>query len=386
MSRPVPPSPAGSVHRHEVRADAVRGGLRLGLPLLLVGAVACSVDSRRRAESVPEEALPVAADTIATPYGEIPVGAWLSGRRWLVVAGDHDAAVIADFSARAVQPVGGPRNPELSKPFGGFAVGDTVFVTDWARQRMTIWSPEGRLLAALPAPEQTRGILPRARDAAGQYYFEVPPLAGPDGRGNRDSIAVVRSDPGLATFDTAARLAPIDIAEAQLSTGRRYERLIFSGNDWWGVRPDGRIWVARVNLNRVNTISGGRERRGEPLPDPVLEVTRADRESFINSFPEDVRGTLRNMPFAAFKPPFERAFADADGRVWLRKSRAYGDSLRRYQVVDTAGMLARVFTSIGDGVLIAVGRETALKAEQTGDGVLLMEIRIPAALPPEPGR
>lgn len=355
------------------------GAPAAALVALLAG---CSIDTTRRAETVPDEPLPVAADTIATPYGELPAAAWLGGRRWLVVAGDHDAAVIADFATRTLQPVGGAGNRELTKPFGGFAVGDTMFIADWARQRLTVWSPEGRLLAAYAAPEATRGILPRARDAAGQFYFEVPPIPGPDGRGNRDSIAIVRSDPGFTRFDTVARLAPIDIAEAQLNTGRRFERLIFSGNDWWGVRPDGRLWIARVNLNRVNTVAGGRETRGEALPDPVLEVKRADREAFINSFPEDVRGTLQNMPFAPLKPPFERGFAGSDGQVWLRKSRAYGDSLRRYHVVDTTGLLARSFTTIGDGVLIAAGRETALKAEQTPAGVLLMEIRIPASPPP----
>jgi hypothetical protein len=133
-----------------------------------------------------------------------------------------------------------------------------------------------------------------------------------------------------------------------------------------------------VGLNRVNTIARGREIRGEPLPDPVLEVKRIDREAFINSFPEDVRNTLRNLPLAPFKPPFERGFAGPEGSVWLRKARAYGDSVRRYHVVDTSGMLSRVFTTVGDGVIIAAGRGTALMAEQFAEGVRLMEVRLPA--------
>jgi hypothetical protein len=345
--------------------------------------MACGGEGRsRRAETVPPEPLPHAADTILAAYGAIPEAAFLGGRRWLVVAADHDAAVVADFTSRTLTPVAASRPQEIVKPFSGFTVGDTAYVGDWAKGRLTIWSADGALVGTVPGPPATRGILPKARDAAGQYYIEVPPVPGPDGSGNRDSIAIVRADPGLTRFDTVARLTPIDVAEVQLVSGRRFERLLMSGNDWWGVRPDGRLWIARLGPNRVNTVARGREVRGEPLPDPVLEVRRIDREAFIASFPEDVRNTLTNMPFAPFKPPFERGFAAPEGAVWLRKARAYGDSIRRYQVVDTSGTLSRVFTTVGDGVLIAAGRGTALMAEQYAGGVRLMEVRLPAPQAP----
>jgi hypothetical protein len=167
-----------------------------------------------------------------------------------------------------------------------------------------------------------------------------------------------------------------------MTTGKRYERLIFSGNDWWGVRPDGRIWIARVNLSRVNTIAGGKELRGEPLPDPVLDVRLIDRQAFIASFPDEMQNTLKSMPFAPMKPPFERGFAASDGMVWLRKSRAYDDSLRRYHVVDPEGLLVRSFTLIGDAVIVASSSSTALAAEVAPGGLLLTEIRLPD--PPSP--
>jgi hypothetical protein len=347
--------------------------------LVTTGLVACGGEGRsRRAEQVPAEPLPLATDTLITPYGEVPEGAWLGGRRWLVVAGDFDAAVIADFTTRSVAPLGGSPNAELAKPYAAFVVQDTVFLADWGKSRLSIWTPDGTMLGAIPAPGATRGILPRARDAAGQLYFEVPPLPGPDGSGNRDSISIVRADPGLTRFDTVAKLAPLDVAEMQLPGGRRYERLLLSGKDEWGVRPDGRLWIARVNANRVNTIVERKETRGEALPDPVLEVKRSDRDAFIQSFPEEVRSTVDNLLFAPFKPPFERGFAAPDGLVWLRKTRAAGDSIRRYHVVDTSGMLARVLTTVGNGVLIAASRETVLLAEQFREGVRLMELRVPS--------
>lgn len=344
---------------------------------------ACGGGSGRRAETVPVESLPLAADTVVVPWTNIPEAAWLGGRRWVVVGADHDAATFVDFSVRAATPVGGPNNPELVKPFGVFAIADTAAIADWSRGRLTFWTFDGTLRNTLAAPSATRGVLPRARDAAGQYYFEVPPIAGPDGAGLKDSAAIVRADPALTKFDTVARLAPLDIAEITEQRGRRYERLVFSGNDWWGVRPDGRLWIARVRRNEVSVLVGTKERRGERLPDPVLEVTRADREQYFQTFPPDLRAMAEKLQFAPLKPPFERALPGVDGFVWLRKSKMALDSVRRYHLIDTTGSLSRVFTAIGPGVLVAAGRETLLFAEQFKEGIRLMEVRLPAPpLPP----
>ncbi|MGE0553912.1 MAG: hypothetical protein AB7R55_10830 [Gemmatimonadales bacterium] len=350
---------------------------------LLVASACGEGATSRRAESVPDEALPIAADTIVAPYSGFPEATWVGEGRWLTVFPEHDAAEIVDFGAGTLGPVGGRNNQEIVKPYDGFALADTAVVADWSKGRLTLWGPDGSLAGTVPGPAALGGRLPKARDAAGQYYFEIPPNPGRDGSGNRDSTAIVRGNPTMTSFDTVAHLAPVDLAEVQLSTGRRYERLILAGTDQWGVRPDGRLWIARVNANRVNTIAGGKERRGEPLPDPVLEVKRIDREVFISSFPEEVRSSLQGMPFAPFKPAFDKAFAGPDGLVWLRKSRAYGDSIRRYHVVDTAGLLARSFTTVGDGRLVAAGRGAVLMAEQFSGGVRLMELRVPSG-PPAP--
>jgi len=47
--------------------------------------------------------------------------------------------------------------------------------------------------------------LPRARDAAGQWYFQISPDPKADGSGLIDSAAVVRADAQLTHFDTLAR-------------------------------------------------------------------------------------------------------------------------------------------------------------------------------------
>jgi hypothetical protein len=342
--------------------------------------VGCSKAADRRAESVLDESLPLAADTVVVPWTQIPETAWLGGRRWVAVGAEHDAAVVIDFDARSVTPLGGEKNPELAKPFGVFAVGDTAFIADWGKSRTSKWTAAGQLVGSIPAPTAIRGILPKARDAAGQLYFEVPPIAGPDGSGLKDSAFVVRGDAGLTTFDTLAGLAPLDVAEVTEQRGKRFERMVFSGNDWWGVRPDGRIWIARVRRNEVSTIDQGKEKRGERLPDPVLEVTRADRLQYINAFPEELRPMAERLPFSPFKANFERAFQAPEGLIWLRKSKHAVDSVRRYQVVDGDGKLHRVFLTIGPGLVVAASSTTALMAEQFKEGVRLMEVRLPSVV------
>ncbi|MBL8987836.1 MAG: hypothetical protein JNJ80_16315, partial [Gemmatimonadetes bacterium] len=141
-------------------------------------------------------------------------------------------------------------------------------------------------------------------------------------------------------------------------------------------------WIARVRRNEVSILEGRKERRGERLPDPVLEVTRADRDQYVQTFPQDLGAMAEKLQFAPLKPPFERALPGVDGTVWLRKSKTALDSLRRYHLVDTTGHLSRVFSALGPGVMVAAGRESVLFAEQFKEGVRLMEVRLPAVPPP----
>ena len=360
-----------------------RAGIgQVGWLALVALGVGCDIGPKtRRAETVPAEPLPLAADTVVIGWPQIPEAAWLGGQVWVVVGADQDAVMVIDFAAKTATQLGGPKHLELAKPFGVFAVGDTAFVADWGKQRTSLWTASGTQVGSLPGPAQTRGVLPKARDAAGQLYFEIPPLAGPDGSGLRDSAMIVRANAALTVFDTVARLTPLDVAEIAEQRGHRFAPLIFSGNDWWGVRPDGRIWVARIRQNQVATIASGKERQGERLPDPVREVTRADRQQFINGYPEELRPVAEKLPYAPFHANFERGFASADGLVWLRKAKPALDSVRRYQVVDTAGTLRRVFTTLGNGLIVAASPRAALLVEQFKGGLRLMELRIPAPPP-----
>jgi hypothetical protein len=317
------------------------------------------------------------SDTVRTEYAEIADAAWLRDDRWAVVAPLDVTVGIIDPKAGKVSPLSS-RSTELRNPANVFMSADTLYVGDWGLRRTTLWSLTGKLVREIKAPETARGALPRARDAAGRFYMEVPPRARADGSGNRDSAAVVRAQADFQRLDTIARLAPLDVAEVQSEAGRRFERRVFSGTDRWGMLPDGSLWVARVYQNRVDwRTPNGDWTEGDPLPDRVLEVTRYDRELFLRKFPPELRATAEQLPFAAVKPPFEAGFTVPSGEVWLEKSRAPADSARRYHVVDRQGQLQREVRVPGQGRIVAVGDSNVLVAERLTVGTRFVRFAIP---------
>ena len=333
------------------------------------------------APPAPVVQLEPSSDTVTTGFAEVQDGVWLGGDRWAVVAPLDVSVGVVEPGAHRVAPLG-KGGKEIRNPTEVFVIGDTLLVSDWGLRRTSLWTMAGTLARSVPGPAVVRGALPQERDGAGRFYVELKPRPGPDGRGNRDSAAVVRLSPDLARADTVARLAPLDMAEVTGETGRRFERRALSGEDHWGVVPDGSVWVARVYENRVDWRSpDGEWREGEPLPDRVLEVTRYDRELFYRKFPTELRSTAEQLPFAAVKPPFEAGLTAPSGEVWLEKSRAPADSSRRYHVVSREGRLLREVRVPGSGRIVAVGRDAALVAERLRDGTRFIRFPLPAAAP-----
>jgi hypothetical protein len=338
--------------------------------------VACS-DSRPPA---PVVELTPGADTVSTGYAEIVDGEWLGGERWAVVAPLDVTVGIVDLDRRDVVPLGGEGTRELRNPSIVFSSADTLYVGDWGLRRVSLWTRDGKLIRAVPAPDLLRGALPQARDAGGHWYAELKPVSGRDGSGNRDSAAIVAATLQFERLDTVARLAPLDLAEVMGDAGRRFEQRALSGEDHWGATPDGWVWVARVYQNRVDWRSPeGEWEEGDGLPDRVLEVTQYDRELFYRKFPPELRATAERLPFAAVKPPFEAGLTSPAGTVWLEKSRAPADSSRRYHEVDRQGHLIREIRVPGPGRIVAVGADGVLVAERVTNGTRFIGFSVPRA-------
>lgn len=320
-----------------------------------------------------------------TEWAELPLAAPLRSGKWIVVSADWDAAVLADLGARTLTPLGGAKHPAYDHPFQVFTMSDTIYLADWGKRRTTVWTSEGKLVDSIPFAAPLRGVFARARDAAGQLYFQVDPPPRRDGSGNQDSIAVVRADRALSRFDTVARLAPRELAEVRRENSTRFEQPVFSGNDLWGVWPEGTVWIARRFRNQLVSVdSRGNRHTGPELPDPVYEVTQADREYHLQAYPVEVRPKETDLAWAVLWPPFLAAFAapPPDHAIWLEKSKQALDSLRRLQVLDQTGALERVLVLRGQARLLAIGPGKLLFAEQFAKGIRLLEVRIPAPRQP----
>ncbi len=345
-----------------------------GLALALIA----GCDGARHA--MPVVTLAPGRDTLHIQSSDATQALPLGGERWAVVSPPNSAVAIVDFASHTVVPLAAAAPKELQHPSTIFTLADTLFVNDWGLRRTTAWGPDGRLLRAVPAPDLTGGALPLAADGRGRLYYEIAPPAKQDGSGNRDSAAVVRVAPGATRGDTIARLGPLDLAEVTSDAGHRFERRVFSGQDAWGVLPDGSVWIARVYHNRVDWIgTDGRVKRGLQLPDRILEVTRNDRELFIQRFPPELRSTAEQLPFAAVKPPFERAFMAPGPLVWLQKSEAVTDSGPHYHIVNRAGQPAREIHIRGFwSRILGATDESALLAEPDSTGYKLTQAPLPA--------
>ncbi len=341
--------------------------------LALILATACSEPPR-----APETLLSIAGDSLFLPYGDTGEAVWLGGHRWAVLLPGGSEVGLVDFEKKTRTRLGTPRD-SLLEPITIFRRGDTLFVGDWRRRATTAWTLDGKLIRSEPVDPSVRGALPRARDASGRDYVELRPIAGPDGSGNRDSALILRRV-RTGAYDTVARLSPLDLAKVQGPSGERFERRVFSGTDKWGIRADGTVWLARVYHNRVDALQpDGTTRKGDPLPDRVLEVSREDRELFVRRFPPELRQTAQQLPFAPVKASFDAAFSDDRDAVWLERSRAAIDTSQSYVVVAPDGKMERLVFVPGESQIIAAGGGNVLLWTKQSGGIALRQVALPPA-------
>ena len=318
-------------------------------------------------------------DTLIIPAVRVATATTRSDGTVTLLALLEDQLFIGDFAAKSVKPFPGITKTEVPHPLTLMAVGDSIVVGDWGLRRFTEWSPTGQRLNAWPAPDALHGALPRARDAAGQWYFQISSDPKADGSGLLDSAAVVRSDAQLTRFDTLARLAPPELVKMPGVTGMHYQRRTMGGDDTWGVRPDGTLWVARVFQNYIEWHRPGAAKveHSTRYPDMVLTNSDMDREIYVRRFPEDQRDAARALPNAPVKPPFEHVFATPDGRMWLAKSDTALAPVRHFQVVDKDGVLFNVAVP-SRGFALGVDANYILMGEEFPGGIRLLRYPVPA--------
>ncbi len=340
----------------------------------LLAIVACS------APKAPATVIPVAAtaDTLVVPAVDITTAVARSDGRWTLLATVESQLFVADFAAKTVKPFPGITKADVPHPLTLFGAGESIIVGDWGLRRATEWSPVGQRLNAWPAPDALHGSLPRARDAAGQWYFRISPDPKLDGSGLLDSAAVVRGNAELTHFDTLARLAPPELVQVAGISGMHYQRRTMGGDDAWGVLPNGTLWVARVFQNYIEWHRPGAKKveNSPRYPDMVLTNSEMDREIYVHRFPEDQRDNVRVLPNSPVKPPFEHVFATPDGRMWLSKSDTALAPVRHFHVVDSTGVLFNVAVP-SRGFALGVDGNYILMGEEFPGGIRLLRYPVP---------
>jgi len=339
-------------------------------PILLAAALLLAACAEPKPEA-PPVILSAGADTLHIAIRQDAEGAWLGGQRFAVLSPADNSVALLDFATDSARLL--KAGDRIQHPIRIFALADTLFVSDWGRQKVTVWTATGDFVREIPL--LAGGALPAAVDGDERLYAALAPNPGPDGSGNRDSAAVVRAGVSGASLDTVARLAPIDLAKVVTDQGTRFDRRVFSGEDAWGALPDGSVWVARHYHNRVDwRDTTGKWHQGRQLTDRILEVTPVDRERFIATFPPELRRTAGMLQFAAIKPPFVHAFSSADGRVWLEKSRHVADTMQMYQEVDRNGVMTRTIEVHGWSRLLAASPEQLLLSMPDSAGGFTMGV------------
>ncbi|MGH7628127.1 MAG: hypothetical protein ACREOF_01815, partial [Gemmatimonadales bacterium] len=145
----------------------LRAGRAVWNGITLAVLTACSSPKKPPAPTVTLQSAP---DTLVAPFQDAAGAVELEPGRWAVVSEGGGMVVVADFGSGRLTRLGGEDGKELANPFAVFTpAGDTLWVSDWGLRRVTGWTG-GRQVAAVPATDELRGALPRARDRGGRFY------------------------------------------------------------------------------------------------------------------------------------------------------------------------------------------------------------------------
>lgn len=264
------------------------------------------------------------------------------------------------------------QSPPDQYKFPGWVVhlaGDTVALVDFAAQRTTLWSEDGKALKVL-GMVQVAGTTPvLVYDTVGNAYkIDYQPVLArePGAAAEPDSVAVLRIGLTSGRVDTVAQLAGPEYGEAVFGEQRQRAVKVFAPNDFFGVLPSGVAWVARGRENRVDwRDASGTWTRGSSRQFKGLPVSQADRDRVLAQVRE--QGLQYGMPqelnieypFADTKPPFDFALSRPNGEVWLQRPRAEENAAVTYDVF-TSGGWQREVTFPQGASLVGFGKGSAI--------------------------
>jgi hypothetical protein len=299
--------------------------------------------------------------------------AFADTRDKLFLAGSFGSGEL-DTLGRRVEAIT-PDSPAGEYKFPGWVArlaGDTVALVDFSALRTTLWNREGEPLRVL-AIDPVAGTAPvLVYDTLGHGYkidYQTMLAAEPGAARRADSVPVLRIELASGKVDTVANLAAPPFGKAKFGEQVQEAATVFAPNDFFGVLPDGRAWVARGRENRLDWRSPqGDWSQGTSREYQALPVTQADKDRVLAQVREQGKqyGMPQELsieyPFATTKPPFDFALSRPNGEVWLQRPRAQEGDPLVYDVYDRQGAWQREVPFPSGATLAGFGEGDAIYA------------------------
>ncbi len=215
---------------------------------------------------------------------------------------------------------------ELSSSAGPLLLGrgDTLYVPDARRQRVSLYGPDGTFLRSIPTEFGAAAALKWDMTAQGEVVFQLnrTPMPGDEGDPIPDVIAAW--DEGDAGLDT---LLHFPAGETFTFQGGRAELEFFAPEPWWTVAAGDGIWLAASDAFRISRYSSGRLERIVTREAPPPSVTPQDRENVLDGLVRlfsrimpGSEGQIRDMTsFRQVLPYFQRLASTPDGSLWVQR-------------------------------------------------------------------
>lgn len=276
------------------------------------------------------------------------------------------------------------------------AGGDTTLLADAGNRRLLAIDPDGRPVAVITdAWPQANGEpgtrLPRATDGRGRGYFlgRAVNLSASGAATPLDSAPIVRAARGSATDET---LGYVHLAPRRVTTTAKNGTLTsveivtppYPAQDGWQVFADGAVAIVRVREYRVDwVLPDGRRVAGERIAFTPLRITQRDKDAWPGMTGR-VRGMAAGTPmpsgaptfdFPEFKPPFPPAgaLAGTDGRLWVQRHSAAGDTRSHYDVIDRGGRVALRVEIPGGGRVVGFGPRSIYVVRKDADDLQYLQ-------------
>ncbi|MFB6098946.1 MAG: 6-bladed beta-propeller [Salinibacter sp.] len=203
--------------------------------------------------------------------------------------------------------------------------GDSLFVLDSQRRRVSVFSPSGTFAYGIPVASG-QGLPDQIMVPEGQPEIVLRRLRFPfTTESNRGRYVVRTLRPTGTAGDTLFTAVRTPMHGVQRGEVQMYLPIPFEPSLHTAMGPEDRVHVARGDSLAVASYGLGGERRHEvSIPFEPIPVTDDDLERVLKDYSEK-----RPMPrdkIPATKPAFEHFLVDDEGRYWFGRPTAHPDT------------------------------------------------------------